>query len=212
MPSEPDWQHLDPVVRTYWIVKFSLITILFSLFFVGPSALISLLAAAIGVGVMLVIVALVVLWAVLFYNRYIYYVGRDGVYINRGVFFKSNRMIPYERIQHISVTRGPLMILFGLSDLNIFTAGTASLGSSAASRGMFGAEGYIPGLRDPEPLRRQVWELVKGTRSGTGIGDETHAPASARVAVAAAPAIPSGGELGEILAEVREIRRALEER
>ena len=45
----------------------------------------------------------------------------------------------HERIQHMTVTRGPLMSMLGLSDINLYTAGTSSFGSSVASRGMFGA-------------------------------------------------------------------------
>jgi len=129
-------------------------------------------------------------------------VGDDGVYINRGIWFKNNRTIPYERIQHISVTRGPIEILFGISDINIFTAGTGSLGSSAASRGLFGAEGFIPGLVDPEPLKQEIWRRVKIAKSGSGLGDELFT-------TRAAPT-PPPQQKDDVLEELRNIREILE--
>ena len=199
------WMKLNPSVCTYWKVK-GIVTILPITFFFTFS--IMFYSIEVFALVLMVIVllggALVILWATLFYERYFYLVGDDGVYINRGIWFKNSRTIPYERIQHISVTRGPIMILFGISDINIFTAGTGSLGSSAASRGLFGAEGFIPGLIDPEPLREEIWRRVKIAKSGSGLGDELF------TAEADAATPPSPQQEDAVLEELRKIREILE--
>jgi len=123
---------LNPTVCSYWKLKGMLILAVFVFLFSFPLLFLPGLSGLLAVSVILLIgTTLIFLWSDLFYDRYLYMIGDDGVYINRGIWFKSNRTIPYERIQHISVTRGPLEILFGISDLNIFTAGTGSMGSSA---------------------------------------------------------------------------------
>lgn len=197
-----DWNGLDPIVRTYWIVKgmltmtFLVICCIFWLpFLMSAGAFIALLLIILAACYMVVYI-----WALLFYERYFYSIREDGIYINRGIWFKSERVIPYERVQHITVTRGPLEIIYGIYDINIFTAGTGSMGSSAGSRGMFGAEGFIPGLKDPEPLRREIWERVKMSRSGSGLGDEVHEEKGG--GGLAAPAA--------LFQEVRAIRRLME--
>lgn len=202
-PNNTGWMKLNPTVCTYWKVKGIVTILIFMLFFSFPLMFYSIEAFLVGLMVVVLLGgALVVLWATLFYERYFYLVGEDGVYINRGIWFKNNRTIPYERIQHISVTRGPIMILFGISDINIFTAGTGSLGSSAASRGLFGAEGFIPGLVDPEPLKQEIWRRVKIAKSGSGLGDELFT-------TKAAPAPPPQRE-DDVIEELRKIREILE--
>lgn len=43
-----------------------------------------------------------------------------------GIFFKSLTTVPFNRIQHIEIDEGPVSRFFGLSKLNVFTAGDSS--------------------------------------------------------------------------------------
>jgi len=67
---------------------------------------------------------------------------------------------------------------------------------------LFGAEGFIPGLIDPEPLREEIWRKVKIAKSGAGLGDELF---TARRTLVSAP-----GKKDEVLEELRKIRELLE--
>jgi len=203
-PKDTKWLQPEAIVKPYWIVKGSLFSLLLTITFLFPLLFYSIyLFLLVFFLAFIACFAIVVLWSILFYDRYFYRIGEDGVYINRGIWFKSKRTIPYERIQHLSVTKGPLEIIFGISDLNIYTAGTSSLGSSFASRGMFGAEGFIPGLKDPEPLREEIWRRVKLAKSGSGLGDEQFQSLQRRG--------QAGISLDEILKELKRIRTVLEE-
>jgi membrane protein YdbS with pleckstrin-like domain len=53
-----------------------------------------------------------------------------GLRIARGVFWRSETLIPRSRVQHIDLNRGPLDRRFGLATLKVYTAGTrlASVG------------------------------------------------------------------------------------
>ena len=55
------------------------------------------------------------------------YAVRDkDISYKSGIFFKSLTTVPFNRIQHIEIDQGPISRFFGLSSLNVFTAGDSS--------------------------------------------------------------------------------------
>ena len=44
--------------------------------------------------------------------------------MRRGVFWRSETLVPRSRVQHIDLNRGPLDRRFGLATLKVYTAGT----------------------------------------------------------------------------------------
>ena len=208
------WYHMDPKVKIALAIKaFIGMLFVFGFMVLGPTVgilseegdiLEGYICYFIPVLAILVPLILAVTWAVLFYNRYAYMVDDGSVYINRGILWKRNVVIPFERVQHTTVTRGPLEILLGLASLSIFTAGTASVGGGfGPGLNMMAAEGSVPGLSDPEPLKGYIMSRVKEIRSGSGLGDQ------------ARPRPPSKGTVGTdeaMLHELRAIRRLMEEK
>ena len=53
-----------------------------------------------------------------------YDLGADRLRVVRGLWFRSDTVVPFGRVQHIDVTQGPLERAFGLSTLMVHTAGT----------------------------------------------------------------------------------------
>jgi uncharacterized protein len=53
-----------------------------------------------------------------------YDLGTDRLRVARGLWFRSDTVVPFGRVQHIDVTQGPLERLFGLATLVVHTAGT----------------------------------------------------------------------------------------
>ena len=47
-----------------------------------------------------------------------------GLRIRRGVFWRSETLVPRSRVQHTDLNRGPLDRRFGLATLKVYTAGT----------------------------------------------------------------------------------------
>ncbi|MDI6917376.1 MAG: PH domain-containing protein [Thermoplasmatales archaeon] len=174
------WRNLNPKMKKCWLIKGATGLIILLCFFTPPLiyGLISgskeMIMGSIPVIIIFIgIFSAYVMWVELFYPRYSYAVTDEGVLIKRGVLWKSFRTIPYGRIQHVSIDRGPIEQLLGLHSMNIFTAGTGSLGSSSMSKGMWGAEGYIPGLVEPEKLKSEIMGRVKPTSFTSGLGEET---------------------------------------
>ena len=70
---------------------------------------------------------------------------RDVLY-QSGLIFRSLTVLPFKRVQHCEINRGPLSRLLGLSELNIYTAGGSS------------SDVVIPGLDEEEA--RQLCQFI----------------------------------------------------
>ena len=80
-------------------------------------------------GMVLIPVALFALLLVLVlpgrqYRRWGYDMGDQQLRVLRGFLWRTDTIVPFNRIQHIDVAQGPLQRLFGLSTLIVHTAGT----------------------------------------------------------------------------------------
>ena len=86
------------------------------------------------------------------YRNWRYQVAEDALELRHGILRRVHSAIPYFRVQHIDVTRGPVERLVGLSRLVIHTASA-------------GTDATIPGIAaaDAEGLRRRIL-----ARAGTG--------------------------------------------
>ncbi|MGB3723965.1 MAG: PH domain-containing protein [Pacificimonas sp.] len=75
--------------------------------------------------------------------------------LKRGVLTKVETLVPFSRVQHIDVERGPMERIFGLARLVVHTAGTR------------GASVTLPGLlpERAEALRREIREELKRQES-----------------------------------------------
>jgi len=58
------------------------------------------------------------------YRRWGYDMGDEQLRVLRGFLWRTDTIVPFNRIQHIDVAQGPLQRLFGLSTLIVHTAGT----------------------------------------------------------------------------------------
>ncbi len=74
-------------------------------------------------------VALILAWLVVFlpHRRYAargYAMSDDRLRVVRGVLFHSDTVVPFGRVQHIDVDRGPIERYYGLATLQLYTAGS----------------------------------------------------------------------------------------
>lgn len=58
------------------------------------------------------------------YRRWGYRMGRDAIRIVSGWIFRRDTVVPFARVQHIDVSRGPIERLFGVATLILHTAGS----------------------------------------------------------------------------------------
>jgi membrane protein YdbS with pleckstrin-like domain len=205
---EREWKTLDSAAKKVWRVKGILIVGMIWIFLSlgtllgwyytptsDPSKDIPLWIFLIGTSTLLAIFIVYIIWISMYFSRYRYALGDEGILIHRGVWWKYRRTIPYARIQHISVDQGPIEQMFHLYRVNSYTAGTGSIGGASAGSGVTGPEGQILGVRNPEPLKEQIMNRVMQSRLGDGVND-----------------IGSDGTSKEILEELRAIRKELKKK
>ena len=206
MSSIENWSKLDPSMKKCWIIKGLFSAFVAPLFFLLPAFFtLDIFAIFIYFAAVIAIMTLITIWSVMFYNRYRFKIDNESVEIKSGILWKKDVTIPYERIQHVSSTRGPVEQLFDLHIINIFTAGTGSIGGgygSFGSMGMFAAEGYIPGIKEPEKVKKFIMGQVKRSRSESGLGESTVRTEK--------PIHETGTPNNDILDELRKIRRIME--
>ena len=87
---------------------------------------------------------------VLRYRVWRYEVREDSLFLERGVFTRVRTVVPYVRIQHVDVSRGPLERLLGLGSVVVYTAGSR------------GADVTVPGvaLDRADDLQRRLKQLA----------------------------------------------------
>ena len=129
-----------------------------------------------------------------YYRSLRYEVQDDEVVVHVGIWTKSVKHVPYRTVTNIQVKRDIVDRWLGVGTLNIQTAGMS---------GQTGAEERLVGLSDVQGVYESVVRELRRFRGGM-------APTQADVEVEPTAAPQDG--LGEILAEVRAIRRSLEER
>jgi hypothetical protein len=205
MQQNEEWKMLDPASKKIWRVKgiifFGLLLLLVLVVFIlnwvydtsNPDRNLTLLIFIILIIFILIFLCIYNFWVSLYYNKYRYALGVEGLLINRGVWWKYRRTVPYARIQHISIDQGPIEQIFGLYRVNSYTAGTGSMGGASAGSRATGPEGQILGVRNPDPLKDEIMRRVMPFRASDGITDITSTSSS-----------------NKILEELQAIRKVLE--
>ena len=126
-PRDQDGEALTPLHPNY-VKVVRLGTLLFALPFVVV-ALVLEFNGELPRGVFLVPVLLLALYLIIRtplrrYHARGYQMGADRLRVVRGLFFRSDTVVPFGRVQHIDVHQGPLERAYGLATLVLHTAGT----------------------------------------------------------------------------------------
>jgi membrane protein YdbS with pleckstrin-like domain len=176
-----------PEFKTYYFLYLFLTTLLAAAFILFPVSLAGEpVLNTLFAGGLIAVVVFVAVWIPLYYRSVVYHLSRTEMTWKRGVWFRGTGIVPYNRITNVDIVQGPLMRVFGISDLRIQTAGYSAQAQ---------AEIRIQGVEEPEDVRELIMAQVRGRPpvAATTGGEETvQAPEDA------------------VLAELRAIRRVLE--
>lgn len=130
-----DFQKLDPRAKKMWRTSRMIgLVILAAGFAVSvylidqslrPSHLIDLMPLAIlGLGVPVILQFLnFLIYPLVEYRQWAYLITPDRIEIRKGLFFHSIRIVPISRIQHVTVSEGPIARAYHLASVTINTAG-----------------------------------------------------------------------------------------
>jgi uncharacterized membrane protein YdbT with pleckstrin-like domain len=128
-----------------------------------------------------------------YYRSLRYEIQDDEVVVHVGIWTRSVKHVPYRTVTNIQVKRDVVDRMLGTGTLNVQTAGMS---------GQTGAEERLVGLANVQEVYASVAGELRRFRGGM-------APTQADVEEEPAVGLPEG--LGEILAEVRAIRKSLED-
>jgi membrane protein YdbS with pleckstrin-like domain len=147
-----------------------------------------------GTGAVVAAFGFLTWWIPAFSRSAAYRLGTDEVEYERGVFFQQKTTVPYNRITNVNAAQGPLQRLVNAGAVGIHTAGYG---------GQMGAELTISGVSDYEDVKEQILARVRGRPARATEGDDS--------ADATATPEEDRGEFGEMLVELRRIRKLLEQ-
>ncbi|PSP99674.1 hypothetical protein BRC89_03425 [Halobacteriales archaeon QS_4_70_19] len=124
---------LEPPVRLVWVLRAALVALVLGTV-VGAVSIVLQGPAWLGPAVFTALFVLGATHAHLRYRSWSYHVQADSLFLDRGVLTRVRTVVPYVRIQHVDVSRGPVERGFGLATVVVYTAGSR------------GADVTIPGL------------------------------------------------------------------
>ncbi len=94
-----------------------------------------LLSAPIVLPFLGIVIALVLAYPILFYLLFSFELTEHTITVNSGILFRQYETIDFNKVQAMDQERGPLLMLFGLTEINIWTASadqlTFSVGANA---------------------------------------------------------------------------------
>ncbi|MBQ6569626.1 MAG: PH domain-containing protein [Clostridia bacterium] len=118
-----DFKRVSKKAKGYWYFSLVLTLILLILPACAATCLLGLpgyIIAGCALALYLIIAAV---YPALEYIQWAYLITKDRIEIKKGIIFKSHNIIPAGRIQHVNIASGPIMRLFGISRVEIHTAG-----------------------------------------------------------------------------------------
>lgn len=174
--SVEEIQHPHPRIVHVWAMKAFLVPLLLwlvvaiplSAFYFAttpPEDPFGIRATALIAGVAVLLLAIGYGWAFLYRSFYRWQLTESDLRVWRGILFRKRITIPYMRVQNVNVVRGPLLLLFGLSSVEVETAGQKGMYYG----GFYPTEGFLPGLVDGDAVADGIVEKVKGAKAREGL-------------------------------------------
>ncbi|MDP4952646.1 MAG: PH domain-containing protein [Flavobacteriales bacterium] len=118
-----EFEPLPKRYLNYRRLTFSILLLVLSAMWIAPLIAGELIGVAISGAVWLCIALLIFLFEKKRYHQKGLALREHDISYKEGVFFQKTVTIPFNRIQHSEISRGPIERKFKLSTLKIFTAG-----------------------------------------------------------------------------------------
>ncbi len=173
----------------------------------------AVLLEATGIGLFIVQLPLSFLMVRLDYRYRWYMITDTSLRIREGLMSVRERTMTFANIQNLSLRQGPIQRVFGISDLQVRTAGGGSDVAGESKKELAEAlnmhVGYFRGVDNAEEIRDVILNHMRGLRD-SGLGDPDE-PAAATAAASSA-AVDSNELLAvaqEMLVESKRLRAVL---
>lgn len=125
-----------------------------------------------------------------------------SVEINRGVVFRSQTILPLDRITDVSINQGPLMRRYGIYGITVETAGQTQTQGAA----------NMVGVMNPYAFRDAVMKNVELSKTASGSAEAGPASAQVTSQYRASTDVTVSDQSLELLAEIRDILQRMEQK
>ncbi len=175
----PSRQYLKYMKAYFWValvvIDVAIFVVWLIIYWASPTTGILLSLPALVIAVLPDIIAYIAIH--LRFDTIWYAISDRGLYVRRGIWIITEHTITLENIQNVSVRRGPIEQLFGISTVVIETAGSSASGEE---EGVFavGNQTIMVGLDNAAEISEMLLKHVRQSASA-GLGDELHGTAPA---------------------------------
>lgn len=130
MPTQPT-QKLNPKIKTVWRISALIVTLICVLPCWGIGALICLdqapeamdtLCLVFGIILAVLLAFFCLFMPTLRFLQWSYEIGVHHLELRHGIFWRTQLLVPFIRVQDTNINQGPLMRAFGLSAVTVSTA------------------------------------------------------------------------------------------
>jgi len=131
------------------------------------------------------------------YQQRWYMMTDRSLRIREGVWRVDERTMTFSNIQNLTLRQGPLQRLFGISDLEVRSAGGGQSSGEAERKGSLKQthSAFFHGVANASQIRQTIWERMQG------LPGQEDSPEPERLTAA--------GAARELVAEARALRRAV---
>lgn len=127
-----DYKNLETSTRWSWFISRLILLLILGGILIGIKISLGKIIPDFNWLINLIVIASIVLLALnaliypfFEYKQWKYLITEDKIEIVHGLFFVTTTIIPILRIQHVSISQGPINKLFNLNNITISTAGGA---------------------------------------------------------------------------------------
>lgn len=145
------------LVLVFGILSWYLPTLVVIYFFSPQN--VKIIVTAITIIPIAFILIFTVYWIPKYFSSIVYKMTETEIIWNRGVWFKTMGVVPYNRITNIDIKQGPLSRGVGIASLKIQTAGY----SVSSASGSF-SEIKIDGMENFSEVRDMLLDFVRGKK------------------------------------------------
>ncbi|MBO3841407.1 MAG: PH domain-containing protein [Candidatus Brockarchaeota archaeon] len=98
-----------------------------------------------------------IIWINLYYSSVFYTFTENEIIVERGIWWKNNSIVPYNRITNVDIRQGPLSRILGLWEIRIQTAGY----HDTSGGGIEVAEAILQGIKNIDEVKSFILSKVR---------------------------------------------------
>lgn len=129
----------------------------------------ALVSPAILAPAAMLILLIVLCYPALYWFLFSYELAEHAITINSGVIFRSYETLDFNRVQVVDLQRGPLLMLFGLTEVRIWTASADQLTFSVGANTATAAPHPDATLLLKKDDAQQLKDVITGGKNSGGL-------------------------------------------